>query len=295
MPRIPIGDAGDPSKSGDVDDPSSSNSDDPRIADPDDSDDDDEQAGVIGSHGGGSRVGSIIDAQPPAKESKKADTSNSLTLPFFRVPSASEVPAGTWPSMSSFYTTVEIPLPTLGEFLAALRVVPQPPPPGPSIRTQQEAPVLDAGSGTSGGAVGGSGSASSSQPPVFQAPLVVSVPRAMTVAGAGPRVTRPGQAGEPAATAPGAAGVPTPRIRGSVAPTPGTSVAPAPLSATGQMAGPAGYPRVLTGPTLAEIAAVALPGLGGLMLVTFGGGVLGYRQANSLRFVRTAGAERFLA
>ena len=45
-----------------------------------------------------------------------------------------------------------------------------------------------------------------------------------------------------------------------------------------------------------------MPGVGaieprivGLILLTFGGGVVGYRQANSLRYVRTAGAERFLA
>jgi hypothetical protein len=30
------------------------------------------------------------------------------------------------------------------------------------------------------------------------------------------------------------------------------------------------------------------------MFLTFSGGFIGYRQANSLRFVRTAGAERFL-
>jgi len=39
---------------------------------------------------------------------------------------------------------------------------------------------------------------------------------------------------------------------------------------------------------------VALPGLAGMLLLTFSGGLIGYRQANSVRFVRTAGAERFL-
>ncbi|BBX19644.1 hypothetical protein CRI77_17570 [Mycolicibacterium duvalii] len=246
-----------------------------------------------GAGGGTTRESPTSALLPPPQDSRKTEYSNSLTLPFFRLPAAEEIPEGSWPSVSSFYTTVEIPLPTLGEFLAALRVVPPPPPPGPSIRIQQEAPVLDAGTGTVGEGTGGGGS--SAETPVFRAPLVVSVPRAMTVAGAGPRARapRPGSSVEQATTAPGVAGVRTPRIRGSVAPTPGTSVTPA--SASGQMPRPAGYPRVLTGPTLAEIAAVALPGLAGLMLVTFGGGVLGYRQANSVRFVRTAGAERFLA
>jgi hypothetical protein len=31
------------------------------------------------------------------------------------------------------------------------------------------------------------------------------------------------------------------------------------------------------------------------MLLTFSGGVLGYRQASSARFIRTTGADRFLA
>jgi hypothetical protein len=55
-----------------------------------------------------------------------------------------------------------------------------------------------------------------------------------------------------------------------------------------------GYPRSFRNPTLSELAAVALPGVAGLMFMTFGGGLVGYRQANSLRFVRTQGAERFL-
>ena len=55
-----------------------------------------------------------------------------------------------------------------------------------------------------------------------------------------------------------------------------------------------GYPRDFRNPTVDDLAALALPGLGGLILVTFGGSVLGYRQANSLRFVRPQGAQRFL-
>jgi hypothetical protein len=47
-------------------------------------------------------------------------------------------------------------------------------------------------------------------------------------------------------------------------------------------------------PTVAEIAAVAVPGVAGLLFLTFSGGMIGYRQANSVRYVRTAGADRFL-
>ncbi|MGE2735776.1 hypothetical protein [Mycolicibacterium vaccae] len=238
------------------------------------------------------------DTYVPPKESRKVEYENSLTVPFLRLPPPGEIPAGSWPTVSSFYTTVRIPLPTLGEFLATLRLVPAPPPPpGPQMGIMREGPVLDAGTGTQDGAVAGGGGGGGSGATAFRVPLVVSVPRAMTTAGARPRAlaARPGQPVDPATTAPGVAGVRTPVIRGSVAPTPGTTVAAAPMGgAPGQVPRPAGYPRVLTGPTLAEIAAVALPGLAGLMLVTFGGSVVGYRQANSLRYVRTAGAERFL-
>jgi hypothetical protein len=57
---------------------------------------------------------------------------------------------------------------------------------------------------------------------------------------------------------------------------------------------PVGYPRYLRNPTVGELAAVALPGVGGLMFLTLGGGFIGYRQANSVRFIRTDGGERFL-
>jgi hypothetical protein len=55
-----------------------------------------------------------------------------------------------------------------------------------------------------------------------------------------------------------------------------------------------GYPRYLRTPTVGELSVVALPGLAGLMFLTFSGGVIGYRQANSARFVRATGAARFL-
>jgi hypothetical protein len=42
-----------------------------------------------------------------------------------------------------------------------------------------------------------------------------------------------------------------------------------------------------------ELALVAIPGLAALLAVTFGGGVIGYRQANSGRYLRTDAA-RFL-
>lgn len=232
------------------------------------------------------------DIAPPVKESQKTGYSNSITLPFVRLPARGEIPFGSLPSPSTFYTTIEIPVPTLSEFLSALSIVPPPPPPGPSFRTQEEAPVIDATTGTAGG--GGPAAGAVSEPSVFRAPLVVTVPRAITIAGASPKDAGGvpvGGPAQPGATPPGVAGANTPVIRGSLAPTPGASAKP-----VGRLETPRAeaMPRVVANPTLAQIAAVALPGVAGLIFLTFSGGVIGYRQANSVRFVRTAGAERFL-
>ncbi|MDA2894069.1 hypothetical protein PDG61_24390 [Mycolicibacterium sp. BiH015] len=243
--------------------------------------------------GGDSGVREEPAPEPPAAIPKYQ---NSIRIPWVRLPAAGEIPAGTWPTASTFYTTVAIPVPTLEEFLRALRVVPAPAPaPGPAFRIQEEAPpVADATTGTIAG--GGGGGGAMAEPVVFRAPLV-TVPRATTVAGR-PTKTPPGTPAEtavpPGVTQPGVAGVRTPAIRGSVAPTPGAS-APLPAAPAGAQSPRVGaYPRSMTSPTLAEIAAVALPGVAGLLFLTFSGGMIGYRQANSARFVRTAGAERFL-
>lgn len=238
---------------------------------------------------GGSGGTTEPDVAPPPKDSQKS--SNSITIPMLRLPAPGEIPFGRLPAPSTFYTTVQIPVPTLTEFLSALQILPPPPPPGPSFRTQEEAPVVDATTGT---ARGGGGGYAGADPTVFRAPLVVTVPRAITVAGAGPKIAVRAPGGvpaEPGFTAPGVAGANTPVIRGAVEPTPGTTARP-----MGREGAPRaeGMPRAMMNPTLAQIAAVALPGVAGLIVLTFSGGVIGYRQANSVRFVRTAGAERFL-
>lgn len=239
--------------------------------------------------------GTITETIPNARESKKTQFNNSISLPMFRLPRAGEIPAGGWPDASSFLTTIEIPVPTFQEFLAALRIGPSPQPtPGPAFRTQEEAPVVDAVTGRTGN----NGSVMS-EPQVFQAPLV-SVPRAVTIAGAAPKPVPEvpiGAAPKTVITQPGVAGARTPVIRGEVPPTPGVSTPPS-VVAMNSLNSPvprtAGFERFMRNPSVAELAVVALPGLAGLVLLTFGGGVVGYRQANSVRFVRTAGAERFL-
>lgn len=274
-----------PPASGPAEEPHQPEVDPPREADP-------------GDAGGGGDSGGRDEQVPESPEPAPAYTPpyrNSITLPFIRLPAAGEIPFGSWPTVSTFYTTKQIPVPTLGEFLRSLQYVPTPAPaPGPQFRTQDEAPVADATTGTTGGRGGGGGGVMS-EPTVFRAPLV-TVPRAVTIAGKPPRATPGAPAGAPVppgVTAPGVAGVRTPAIRGSVPPTPGVSTPPAstPLGGTPTTGA---YPRGVMNPAMAEIAAVALPGVAGLLFLTFSGGLIGYRQANSVRYVRTAGAERFL-
>ena len=75
-----------------------------------------------------------------------------MTIPILRVPTPAELAASGVPDPSLFDTTVVIPVPTLGELLAAMQPQPQPTPAsGPAFRTQEEAPpVVDSGGGGGG-------------------------------------------------------------------------------------------------------------------------------------------------
>jgi hypothetical protein len=54
-----------------------------------------------------------------------------------------------------------------------------------------------------------------------------------------------------------------------------------------------GYPQYLRSARTTQVATVALPGLAGLIALTASGSVIGYRQANSGRYLRSE-AERFI-
>lgn len=167
------------------------------------------------------------------------------------------------------------------------------PDPMPSFRTMQEEPSVVEADGTGGVVPLSNGS---SGLPVLQAAVVVPPIRIAP--------PRPISGSPPAGAkvlAAGSAGVRTPDLKGSVAQTgsiPTEQLPPAgsaPVSASG-MGAPAprlGYPRYLRTARTNELAMVAVPGLAGLIAVTLGGGVIGYRQANSGRYLRTDAA-RFL-
>ena len=221
----------------------------------------------------------------------------SLYIPILRIPARAELPASGFPNPALFWTTVEIPVPRLAEVLAAMQPQPAPSPaPGPAFRTQEEAPpVVDSAGGGGGGGVDPLAAGVAAAPPVLQAPMVIAplpipLPPARPVAPLGAATTAGPTQAVVADVA--AAGARAPVIRGSLPPT----AEPAASSLT-PMSGQTprlGYPRYLRNPTPGELAIAALPGTAGLLVLTFTGGVIGYRQANSARFLRTEPAARFL-
>lgn len=176
-----------------------------------------------------------------------------------------------------------------------------PPPPEPALRTMEEQPVADASGGLVGGggiapvASRGGGSDVMPNAPVVQAPMAV-----MPLPRIGPPrpVTRAVPAGAaPQVIATGSAGVRTSEVRGSVVQTGTVRASEAPpantTAAMGNTAFRQGYPQALRTARVGEVAVVAVPGLAGLLMLVAGGGVIGYRQANTMRYLR-ADAARFL-
>jgi hypothetical protein len=242
-----------------------------------------------GSEGTGSET--TTDDKPTTTVGSGAETTDepatmfksSLSIPVLRWPEPKEAHET---GVSAFVATVDIPVPEIDDVFSALR---QPDPePTPSFRTQEEAPVVDAG---------GDGSdmlsATTGEPPVLQAPLVAA-PLPAGTPPPSPVVPAGASAGGPAAQPVAATGATAPLTRGAPQHTTEPASSNYFLTPLNGQATRVGYPRFLRTPTLRDLATVALPGVAGLLFVTFGGGFLGYRQANSLRFVRTQGAERFL-
>lgn len=169
---------------------------------------------------------------------------------------------------------------------------PPPPPPEPTFRTLQEEPSVVDAEGTGGITPLSSGSSSLS---VLQAPVIVPqvrIPAPRPIIGSAPA----------AAQVLGAAsvGVRAPVLRGSVAQTGSVPTEQLPPAAGGSSTSPLGtpaprqgYPRYLRTAPVNQMAMVAVPGLAGLIAITFSGGMIGYRQANSGRYLRSDAA-RFL-
>ncbi len=203
------------------------------------------------------------------------------------------MPASGLPNPCLFYTTLLIPVQALADVFAAMQPQPEPSPaPGPAFRTQEAAPPVADSGGGGGGGVDAVSTGVAAEPPVLRAPLVIAplpVPLPRAVAPVAPLGASAGAAPAPVDAVVGAN---APVIRGSLPPT-----AEQPAGTLTPMSGQAtrfGYARYLRSPTAGELAAVALPGVAGLLFLTYSGGCIGYRQANSVRFLRAQDAERFL-
>jgi hypothetical protein len=186
----------------------------------------------------------------------------------------------------------------IARFLGAPKATPKPEPtPAPAFRggAPQPEPVLDATGGvTSGGGsdyqVTGFGAAPVISAPIVAAPVLPpasvrfpSLPPASAPApGVGSAATRPAYA----ETGSSSGAAQTAGRQGQ-----------APASTVKAMSGQTpqrGYTDYLRSPTVAQLAGAALPGVVGILLLTFGGGVIGYRQAEAGRMIRAGAAARYL-
>jgi hypothetical protein len=219
---------------------------------------------------------------------------STIRIPVLRFPTREEIAAPGFTPPSAYFGTAEVPVPFLAEVLSAFSQPEPEPSPGPAFRrgVPEEAPVIDA-TGNDGGGIDQVGP-SADAPPVFEAPLVVAPPMPLA---AGARMAPIGASAArapsmPAAPQPAVAGARTPMIRGTLPPT--AASVPRPVTPLSGQATRAGHPQSLRQPTVSELSVIALPGVAGLMFLTFSGSVIGYRQANSARFIRTTPAARFL-
>ena len=184
----------------------------------------------------------------------------------------------------SAYSSVQDTVSNLND-LASEAYAPYHPRPKPTLKITEEEPVID----TAGSAPKPDGSA---EVPVLQAPtafpnIKLGPPRPLTEvlpAGGTTPVIGAGTAG---VRAPEGRSVTQGSVQAGEA-VPGSSTAPMSNTAYRQ-----GFPQYLRTARVGELAIVALPGVAGLLAITASGGAIGFRQANSGRYLR-AEASRFL-
>lgn len=138
--------------------------------------------------------------------------------------------------------------------------------------------VLDAGAGAAAAA----------------APLGPAAPIAMPVIVAPPVGIGAGGAG-----AGGASAGPPPAVPRAVTAEPPAGRISPPANGGSNVAVPnpsyrAGYTEYLRSAALPQVAALALPGLAGILVLTGAGGLVGYRQAKAGHAVRVSGSARFM-
>ncbi len=281
------------------------------------------KSGLVPTASSSSRSGKTLTEVVRGLLPKFSDT---VKVPVLRVPGT---PFNTSPKEPcaggsvACFGMIDVPLYNVEDAMKALLDPygePEPEPPRPGIRgpvvqsPQIEEPVIDVASpGASSGTAGAPAPQPISAPVVVAAPPPMSapiLPAAPVVAPAAPMVPA-----APLAPAPALASAPIPAV--APAPVPGAHLLRTPLAVPAAPSGlrpptsasglpkPAnvqlkGYPTTrpanrVDPRTVAMLeVGVALPGVAGLLLATAGGGVIGYRQANAARHVRTGGAVRYL-
>jgi hypothetical protein len=188
----------------------------------------------------------------------------------------------------------------VARFLGATKPQPQPAPeptPAPAFRSgaPEPEPVLDASGGVTGGGGSDYQATGFGAAPVISAPIVAppAPPPASARFPSFPAAATPARgAGSAAAgTAYAESGSAAEGVR------PAGQLGQPPAGTVKAMSGqtpPRGYTDYLRSPTLGQLAGAALPGVAGILLMTFGGGVIGYRQAEAGRMIRASGAARYL-
>ena len=164
---------------------------------------------------------------------------------------------------------------------------------GPAPEAPAPDPVLDASGGVSGGSdyqAGGFGGA-----PVLSAP-VVAVPVPPPAAARFPSfpLAAAPAPGLGSAAARGAGGAEGPTTGGARAAGPQEQASLGTVKAMSGQTPRQGYTDYLRRPGLPQLAGAALPGVAGILLMTLGGLVIGYRQASAGRMIRAGGAARYL-
>jgi hypothetical protein len=257
---------------------------------------------------------------PPRRTNSSADGTTPLSDPPVSVPVPDlPVPGDAGPRWKldlsdpyAAYTSLGETLRTVNALLTDAFVNPFKPTPAPKPRTtfrvMDEEPVLDAGGTVAAVPLAGGSDSLPVQAPVLippirlapSRPITGSVPAAGSApTGAGSQEVGAGQVGvrAPAVgeSVPQPAAAPTGQLPPNASSSAGTSVGSpvAPSSLLGNPVPRQGYPEYLRSARITQVATVALPGLAGLIAFTAGGSVIGYRQANSGRSLRS-GAERFL-
>lgn len=166
---------------------------------------------------------------------------------------------------------------------------------GPAPEAPAPDPVLDA----SGGVVAGGGSDYRADgfggSPVLSAPIV-AMPAPPPAAARFPAfpvapATAPGLGSAAARGGSGEQAPATVPVRRLGSPEQGST---RPATETAGQTPRRGYTDYLRNPSLPQLAGAALPGVVGIVLMTLGGGVIGYRQAEAGRVIRSTGAARYL-